>query len=116
MSARLLEVKTESIKAGLDNFQKNMLAKVAAVSELGAKQFEEYAKKNKIWENRTSDAWKYMTGAVTRIENGFRINLSHGVDYGIWLELAKNKKYAILEPTVRLMSPNVLANFKQLLS
>ena len=35
------------------------------------------------------------------MSNGYRIRLAHGVDYGIWLELANEKRYAIIDETVK---------------
>ena len=94
------------------------LLKVAAVrmyAETQAKNLEGYAKEHRPWTDRTGDARKRLTGYVTEIPNGYSINLAHGVDYGIWLELAMEKRFAILEPTVRLRGPEVLRGLQGLL-
>ena len=76
---------------------------------------EGYAKEHRPWTDRTGDARKRLTSYVTDIPNGYRINLAHGVDYGIWLELAMEKRFAILEPTVRLQGQEVLRGMNRLL-
>ena len=45
-----------------------------------------------------------------------RITLAHGVDYGIWLELAHEKNYAIIAPTVREEGPRIVSDLDNLMS
>ena len=97
------------------NLQEMMsMAAVKMYAETQAKNLEGYAKENRPWTDRTGDARKRLTGYVTEIENGYRINLAHGVDYGIWLELAMEKRFAILEPTIRLKGAEVIRGARQL--
>lgn len=72
-------------------------------------------KTGRPWTDRTGMA-KMMLSAKVEHPNEFtyRIVLAHGVDYGIWLELANEKKYAILMPTINEEGPkmvNELTNF-----
>jgi hypothetical protein len=39
-------------------------------------------------------------------------NLYHTMSYGVYLELARNRKYAALEPTVRALAPSFLADLR----
>lgn len=73
-----------------------------------AKDFESYAKANRPWTDRTGRARQGLTGITEARGNGWRVGIAHTVDYGMWLEYARNKKYAILEPTVRLKGPEAL--------
>ena len=79
-----------------------------------AKQFESYAKNNRPWTDRTSRARLGLTGYYKKVPNGYRIYIAHTVDYGIWLEYANEKNYAILEPTVRLKGPDAVKGLKTL--
>ena len=45
-----------------------------------------------------------------------RITLAHGVEYGIWLELAHEKNYAIIAPTVREEGPRIVEDLDNLMS
>lgn len=90
-------------------------AAVRIYAETQARNLEGYAKEHRPWTDRTGDARKRLTGYVTEIPNGYRINLAHGVNYGIWLELAMEKRFAILEPTIRLKGPEVLRGLQGLL-
>lgn len=106
-------VDVSSLDAGLESLMSSAVFRMYA--ETQAKSLEGYAKENRPWTDRTGDAKKRLTGYVTDIPNGYRINLAHGVDYGIWLELAMEKRFAILEPTVRLQGSEVLRGMNRLL-
>lgn len=108
-----IKVDTSNLDAGLENLIAPAVLRMYA--ETQAKNLEGYAKEHRPWTDRTGDARKRLTAYVTDIPNGYRINLAHGVDYGIWLELAMEKRFAILEPTVRLQGPEVLRGMNRLL-
>lgn len=71
----------------------------ALLSNFGG-TMEAYAKTNAPWTDRTGNARQGLHGGVElRAENELVLFLSHGVEYGIWLELANAGKYAIVGPT-----------------
>ena len=100
---------------GLSVFEAKTLKALKAYSDTSAKVFESYAKQNRPWTDRTGQARQRLTGYVEDIPVGFRINIAHGVDYGIWLEYAHEMKYAILEPTVRIKGQEVINGMNNLL-
>lgn len=106
------KINTSGIETGLGDLMK--LASIKMYAETQAKKLEGYTKEHRPWTDRTGDARKRLTGYVTTTPKGFRINLAHGVDYGIWLELAMEKRFAILEPTIRLEGPEVIRGMKNL--
>lgn len=61
---------------------------------------EEYAKTQAPWTDRTGHARQGLHGGVDVQGDQQVLYLSHGVDYGIWLELAHGGNYAIVRPTV----------------
>ena len=82
---------------------------VLAYAATKAVQLEATMKANRPWVDRTGQAKTTLRSSVSQPnENTVRITLSHGVDYGIWLELAHEKNFAIIEPTIRLESPRVI--------
>lgn len=91
----------------------------AAVQELanrGATRMEDFAKSNAPWTDRTGEARRTLKGSTSKIENGVRITLSHGVDYGQYLELAMEMRYAIIMRTIREVgSKEILPAFNRLL-
>ena len=80
----------------------------------GAKKFENYAKQNRPWTDRTGQARQRLTGWVEMFSDKIRIHIGHGVDYGIYLELANQRRFAILQKTVNAMSPEILEGFSEL--
>lgn len=80
-----------------------------------AKKFEGYAKVNRKWTDRTGDARKRLTGRTESFPLGQRIILSHGVEYGIWLELANDKNFAIIEPTINALSKEAIEGLYHLM-
>lgn len=87
----------------------NMYATNAAL------KLQNYARDNAPWTDRTGHARQRLTGTVSRTSSGYRITLAHGVDYGIWLELAHEKRYAIIQPTILVNTSEVMAGLNKLL-
>lgn len=81
----------------------------------GAQELESYAKENRPWTDRTAMARKALKSTVSTTNKGFRITLSHGVDYGVFLEMAHEKKYAIVVPTVQTKGSIVVKQFEKLM-
>lgn len=80
----------------------------------GAKKFENYAKQNRPWTDRTGQARQRLTGWVEMFSDKIRIHIGHGVDYGIYLELANQRRFAVLQKTVNAVSPEILEGFDEL--
>lgn len=108
-----VRVEASDLDEGLKNLLRPVVVRMYA--ETQAKSLEGYAKEHRPWTDRTGDARKRLTGYVTETNTGYRITLAHGVNYGLWLELAMEKRYAILEPTIRLKGSEVLRGLKNLL-
>ncbi len=68
---------------------------------------EGYAKSHAPWTDRTGHARQSLHGGVDTDDDRFIFYLSHGVEYGIWLELARGGNYAIVRPTVDAHLPRI---------
>lgn len=90
-------------------------AAIAMYADNAALTLQNYAREHRPWTDRTGHARQRLTGSVARVAQGYQIILAHGVDYGKWLELAHEKKYAIIQPTIQAKSPEVLSGFNKLL-
>lgn len=99
----------------IDLFNDRFMAALEAKCNKKSKELEGYAKENRKWTDRSSRARQGLIGSYEMGDKGATIVLAHTVDYGVWLELAHEKKYAIVEPTVRLMSQEVFDSFQGLL-
>lgn len=84
---------------------------VTKASELQAKM-----KLRRPWIDRTGMAKALLNAKVSQPSpTVVRITLSHGVSYGIWLELANEKNYAIIAPTIRAEGPRIISDFDNLM-
>lgn len=104
------------LRNGLDTLDRKINDAVYMYCDTISKDFESYAKANRPWTDRTGNARQRLKGYPERIDHGARICIAHGVPYGIWLEIAHEKRYAILEPTVRLKANDALKGLKSLLN
>ena len=81
----------------LKNYGEKAMQVVGMVSETASMDMESYAKSNRPWQDRTEQARTRLKGKSYRKVDGYRAEIAHGVDYGVYLEFANERKYAILE-------------------
>lgn len=62
---------------------------------------EAFAKMNAPWTNRTGAARASLRGESTVAGASGEIVISHGVDYGIWLEISNGRAYGIIPQTLQ---------------
>lgn len=82
---------------------------LAAFTSGFAKRVQDYARENAPWENRTGDARQGLVAKAEQRLWTYTITLSHTVNYGIWLEVRWDGKYAIILPTLEHMGPIFMA-------
>lgn len=92
---------TSSLMKAIQGMESKAQAALYMYADTSAAKLETDAKTNARWENHTGDARRRMKGSVLTQQNGYKLALAHGVDYGIWLELAHERKFAIIEETIR---------------
>ena len=90
----------EKLFMGLTATESKVDTAIRMLAETGAKKMENFAKENRKWTDRTGHARQRLNGYASKIQNGYRIYIAHGVDYGIWLELAHEKRFSILPRTI----------------
>lgn len=89
---------------------------VKMLAETGADKMQNYAQQNAPWTDRTAHARQRLTGSSSAIADGYRVSISHGVDYGIYLELANEKKYGIIPDTLEIVGEQeIMPAFENLL-
>jgi len=73
-----------------------------------AKELVDYAKSNRPWTDRTGDAREGLDSQVNGTDSMLVVTLFHTVDYGVWLEVRWNAKYAIIIPTLEKKGSELL--------
>ena len=71
------------------------------LGQLFAAKMEAHAKREASWTDRTSNARQSLFGVSTKEGDKVVVILSHGVDYGVFLELAHQGNFAIIGPTLQ---------------
>lgn len=71
-------------------------------------QVENYARNHAPWEDRTGDARAGLTTDVYENDGSVFLELAHTVEYGLWLEIIQNGRFAIILPTLEVMAPQVM--------
>jgi hypothetical protein len=78
----------------------DMRASAELLARRWAIELENYAKNRAPWEDRTGNARQSLYSVVHTGNGQIIIYLSHGVDYGVWLELRHQGQYAIIMRTL----------------
>ncbi len=97
--------------------ERNIYASVNYAADYGQAKMKMEAP----WTDRTGAArgglfaLKRHTSAPGSVYGTHEIIFAHGVDYGIWLEVANSGKYQIIMPTVKTVGHDLLAGLKGLL-
>ena len=107
-------INTTSLEANMQRFTAGTTAALKTYGETAAKKLESEAKNNRPWTDRTNAARRGLTGSSEISGDEVRIVLAHTVDYGVWLELAHQKNWAVVEPTVRMESNAVFQGLQGL--
>lgn len=112
-----LDYGSSTLKKNLDNMSVKLGAVLLMYAATKADELESKMKINRPWTDRTFWAKRMLSAKVSQPnKNTVRITLAHGVDYGIWLELANDKNYAIIAPTIREEGPRIIEDLDNLMS
>lgn len=105
----------DSLRPFLKAAPERMHKAAIATSHSMAPQVESYMKLNAPWTDRTSNARNGLAARPYEDKDEIGIVLFHQVDYGIWLETRFGGRYAIIDPTIEVMGPQVMARYNRLL-
>lgn len=95
-----MRVDISDMASKLTSMEARADASVRIFAEQGALKLRSNAQRNAKWTDRTGSARQRLNAYVSAMANGYRITLAHGVEYGIWLELAHEKRFAIIPQTI----------------
>lgn len=97
---------------------------IDAFMTVNAVEGEEQMKEKAPWRDSTGNRDDRVPGAAraalnttTNLQGSHKVErFSHGVDYGIWLEISNNGKDQIIMPTVAAMGKKLLKSLRGTLS
>lgn len=106
-----------NLNKNLDKMATKLGAVILMYASTKAVELESKMKIKRPWTDRTGMAKATLSGRVSQPDaNTVRITLAHGVSYGIWLELAHEKNYAIIAPTIKEEGPRIVSDLDNLMS
>ena len=98
-----------TLNRNLDRMAEKAGAVILQYCQTKAPIIEAEMKGTRPWKDQSGGAKATLNVRVSNPEpNIVRMTLAHGKDYGIWLELANEKNFAIIEPTLRYSGPEVV--------
>ncbi|QHB37436.1 hypothetical protein SEA_AIKOY__29 [Mycobacterium phage Aikoy] len=106
------------LDAKLDKFEDQAYQFVTLATNFAAKETLAQMKVKAPWTDRTGAARSSLNVQTrhNKARKSHRINFAHGVDYGIWLEVANSGKYAIIIPTVAAVGKEIMAALNGMLN
>ncbi|HHY95087.1 MAG TPA: HK97 gp10 family phage protein [Firmicutes bacterium] len=104
----------DEVVRNLRDWAERRRAAVVALAQDWAGELEARAKKNAPWKDRTGNARNGLTGGVLLGRNEVKITLAHSVSYGVFLELARDGRYAILKPTLDAAVPEIYRTYERM--
>lgn len=113
----VLDYSKSALGQNLAQFSNKIGAAMLMYAATKSTECESYMKLNRPWTDRSNQAKATLNAKVSQPnDHTIRITLAHGVDYGIYLELAHEKRYAIIGPTINIKSVEIMQDMKNLMS
>jgi len=108
----------EDMYNGLNDFEQRVRSQLHMYADTAAIKLKSHAQRNAKWTDHTTGglgARGQLNSYVSHPNReAIRINLAHGVDYGIWLELANQRRFAIIQPTISHLSQEIFNGLNRL--
>lgn len=108
--------RVNTLEAGIANFYFETRKEMEDRAVDFANELRDYAQQNAPWSDRTGDARSGLDSLVEADDDQLQVSLFHGVDYGIWLEIRWNGRYAIIIPTIEAKGSELLQKWEGMLS
>lgn len=116
MAAFKIDYDNSKLNGGLDNMRKRFGYVVLMYATTKAVFLQAKMKRDRPWTDQTGMAKATLNAKVSQPNDHIvRITLAHGVSYGVDLELAHGKRYAIVGPTLETEGPRVVSDLTNLL-
>ena len=110
------EIKVEEFLRNLTSVDNRLMQATRLYAETSAAQMEAYAKQNAPWKDITGISRQTISHDVKSDRYKQTIILRGGVSrHFIFLELGFERRYAIIEPTLIKMAPNIVRGWRKVI-
>jgi hypothetical protein len=107
-------IRVNTSKFNLREAANRQLAALGLYAHTAAKKMEASAKTDAPWTDRTTNARQSIAGDHFWRGSSLVVRLSGGMEYSVYLELAHEKRYATLQPTIARYASEILAGYQKL--
>lgn len=105
----------DEVRRNMRQYAADVKAATRRLAERWAVEIENHAKDNAVWVDQTANARQSLYTVVDDGEDGVTIYLSHGVSYGVYLELANQGQYAIILRSLEHYYNQVAESYRRML-
>jgi hypothetical protein len=106
------------VKRNIADIYNRRVAAIYALSleyaAIALRYFRQVQSGGGFWQNRTSEALNRMFSNAFRDGNEIGWFMSHGVSYGVYLELANDRKHEAIRPTIQRFASRFINAVKRL--
>lgn len=99
----------------LRNFDDRLRRNVSAVVDYEAAYATTWLKHNARWTDRTGAARSGLMALPNHGKTYEEIIMRYSVYYGIWLEVAHDRKYAVITPAIRIIGAKLMQDLQHLI-
>lgn len=100
MSNKGFRMNTKGISGRLESFSPRMENAITGIFDYQKSRSEGRMRTGAPWTDRTGNARSSLFALPLRTGNTWKLVVSHGMSYGIFLETANSGKYAIVLPEI----------------
>lgn len=104
--------KYDTLGPGITAARARFRSMVRATFAFHKPRAEAYMRANAPWTDRTTNARNGLAAILDHQPPLYRLRLTHGVSYGIWLEVKNNGRYAIILPSLRSQGADLMQSFR----
>lgn len=115
MAKASLKLDSRHLHANVKKFPEELRRNVAAVVDYRAAYTQGYLRATAKWTDRTGAARSGLFAIPLSYGNTYEIFMAYSVNYGIWLEVANNRKYAVITPAVRIIGNMLMRDLENLI-
>ncbi len=115
MSARVNWVGDDAVLRNMDLYVQKVMWAIRQVATLYSGIMETYAKDHAPWGDVTGNARQALYAGVEELANDtVRLYLSHGVFYGLFLEVRFAGRYSVIWPTIETYLPQIRQSLQEI--
>lgn len=110
-----MQIDIEGLLQGLASFENRSMAAMKIYGDTAGKKLEKEAKNGAPWTDRTGLSRKTIQGGSQMQGDKCVVYVAGNTQQFPYLELAHDKRFATLQPSVNKLSPEILRGLRNLL-